>query len=166
MAQQPPFPDKVFFNHLGQGHLWQCHVANFFSIRGLEVVASPIVIRPSYGGRNSGHDDIDLIVAGRAIEVKSRQVRFTGPGDVPSSRMPFFVDTVEKYGRKREKPWAYVIVSQITGAMLAVRAKPERWGKKEDRDRTRDQVCLWYTAPRSELWPIEDLVDYLLSRKT
>lgn len=155
-----PFPDKEFFAQLSQGHLWQCYVANFFVLQGLDVQSSPIVIRPSYQQR-AGFDDHDLIVAGHSIEVKSRSVPFTSGHDVPGKVMPFFVDTVEKFHRKAERPLAYVIVSKATGAMLAVRSDPSHWSKVKDRDRTRNQVCEWYAAPRSRLRGIGSLVAHL-----
>ena len=160
--QQPHFPDEVFERELTIGHRWQRHVANFLVLQGLEVACSPLRIRPDYDARKL-YSDGDLIVGGSTlVEVKSRRVPFTSAADIPAKHLPFFVDEVPNYLKKRQRPEAYVIVSTITGAMVSIAgADPTRWQVVRKQDTIRGCACRWFAAPASCIRPVERLVQHL-----
>jgi hypothetical protein len=96
--------------------------------------------------------DQDLIVNGRVLEVKARDVYFTTPQDYPYSTV--LLDTVDGYNAKAEKPHGYVIVSALTGAMLYTPSNPEVWVQAMQPDPERNIRYLAYFAPKARVTPL------------
>jgi hypothetical protein len=75
------------------------------------------------------------------------------------------VDTVQGFEAKASSVVAYVIISRPTGAMLAIRPRPERFEVVERRDRVRDIEQRWYTCPSRELRGMDVLVQHLKGKR-
>jgi hypothetical protein len=133
-------------------------VADFLSRRGVECECPEV----DYGDNIDKwtRKDIDIRVkGGKIIEVKSRSSTcvFTNPGDFPFDDV--FVDTVAGWERKEQKPYAYVFVSQDTGAMLWVPGDTrDDWIKKHVYDSFLKYKTWTFCADRAFLRDIEELV--------
>jgi len=101
-------------------------------------------------GYTEGEKDLVLRKSRFCVEVKSRDLSWTTPGDYPYGTA--FVDTVAGFERKRKKPIAYVLVSNRTGAMACV---PEftctGWTQERRRDRERGILDNFYMVDRKLL---------------
>jgi hypothetical protein len=102
----------------------------------------------------------DLMVNGKRIEIKSRKEAFTSPESFPYKTA--IVDTVKKYDKRDDKPFAYVMVSRITGAMLWVDATiPENWSIIKKFDKTRKYYDNFYEIPREQMQTMDSLISVL-----
>ena len=112
--------DDLFFKELKEGHAWQELPATFFRLHGLSVEIPELKVRESIDQAEQWISTVDLIVAGRKLEIKSRNEIFTSPMSFPYDTV--FVDTVSGYDAKNPKPLAYIMISRPTGAMLCLKA--------------------------------------------
>lgn len=153
--------DQLFEKELLSGFAWQLLPTAYFRAHGLTVE------RPDVGVGGAAPslaftDSTDLVVNGRKIECKSRQIWFTSPDTIPANRCPLFIDPLDKYERKTP-PFAYVAISRPTGAMIATHGKRTNEWKVEDRfDSVREIQVTSLGVPRS-CWRT---MDTLLQRLT
>jgi hypothetical protein len=76
-----------------------------------------------------------------------------------------FVDTLDGWNKKKEKPLAVVLVSQKTSSMLVVPVSTSaNWGSESKYDRVRGIFETWLTVGREYLKPMEELVSWLKTR--
>jgi len=153
--------DALFFDQLKKGYAWQHLPAVFFRCSGLAVEIPNLTVRQDVSEASRWtKSDTDLIVDGHVIEIKSRGERFTCAADFPYDEP--FVDTVAGYDAKKPPPVAYVFVSQITGAMLAINSQTKTFFRivaKHDRVRNIDEN--FYVCQRSALRTMDQLVRYI-----
>jgi hypothetical protein len=96
----------------------------------------------------------DLLVAGRRLEVKGRELRFSSREDYPFPTA--FVGRQSRWDRRSDDVLAVVLVSTLTGArVVAYVADRERWVVEECFDRITHRDELSYACPRDWLgtWP-------------
>ena len=98
-------------------------------------------------------NEVDLTYRGMRLSVKSRNLLFSTPDDIPNNRNPLFIDTERKWAHKHPVPWAVICISQQTKAIiwLPVAATQAHWGTRQAYDRTRGYADQFMTADRS-LW--------------
>lgn len=155
--------DELFKKELEKGHFWQTCVATFLKEEGLEVEAPGLEIRDQIQDAFKFINTKDLIAAGEIIEVKSRNLSFTSGHDYPYKTI--FIDTVSGWEAKKPKPFAYVMVSQITGCMIWTPGNSKKgWTVTRNRDRVRRIEVINYESPSKEWLNINLLVNLLKSR--
>jgi len=164
--------DNIFFEEIKKGHKWQLWVGAKLRERGFEVRVPDLVIRPDRDLINEYTDrgDIFVIVGEKelSIEVKSRSIKFYDKDSYPYPTA--FVDRVKTWERKQGNvPACIILVSQITGGMVAVSTSEEsrkKWFVSEERDTKRDYVRDYYMVEKEELREFEDLVNWLGGTKS
>ena len=105
----------------------------------------------------------DVLVDDLVLEVKSRNLKFEDIESFPYEKI--LIDTVDGFDKKAVKPFAYVMVSQITGKMFAIAgASKEHWTVGEIHDPHRNVDYQAYFATKRHCRPFIDLVDILLER--
>lgn len=126
----------LFLSELAKGRKWEEYVASELKKLGYGVIL------PEVGEYEMPHDPKyanahDMSVGGRIVEVKSRNLSFTDADSFPFGTI--FVKTKASYDAMTDKPAMCVVVSQITGAMLAldVQATEKLWKPVRFFDRVR-----------------------------
>ena len=101
-------------------------------------------------------DDLDLV-----LEVKSRSLRFTGV----VKQFPdwdIIVDTVSGYDKKEVKPYAYIMISQVTQEVLVVpTSSSPTWIKEKRFDPFRKHWDTFYKCQKDEFWTWDEFVTNL-----
>lgn len=143
------------------GWLFEDHVAELLRTGGLDVVQPPKTWRADVSQRHDYVNELDLLVNGLRMSVKSRRVRFTCPEDIPSNRNPLFVDTVRKWALKEPEPAAVICVSQETRAAIwTPTAHKARWGTKRAFDQVRRYPDDFMTCDKSLWYPLDELIQH------
>ncbi len=163
MSSLPWFEDDELFEaYLREGYKWASMVAGRLRAAGLEYVElTPYKMRETFADRAEFRGEQDLRIRGMPIEVKSRNLRFSGaPGSYPFSTA--FVGSIRKWERFEQRPVAVVLVSQFTGSMLStIVGECVEWEEAETYDRIQKRLVLSHAVPRSCLVTFADLVEYL-----
>jgi hypothetical protein len=110
-------------------------------------------------------EQTDLIIDERwLIEVKSSTYPFSERDDWPFGCV--YVCTEKRWQHRKQKPFAFVILSQPTGAMLALTTRnSDSWWTVDSKDSRRNGwVTTTLCAPKSDLYFLEDLVSVLVER--
>ena len=127
---------------------------------GLDVVEPERSFREEFKDRFKYRDEVDLIVNGLRVEVKSRKPRWTTLDDFPLDGI--FVDTTQKWDGHEETPVATINVCKSTGAIIVVRGNTRpKWTTTVRRDRTSGHESEFYVAPRETWTTYESLVEIL-----
>lgn len=155
--------EALFVSQLRTGHAFAEYVAAQIRRHGLVVRVTPMEIRKDIADRHRFADEHDLTV-GRdrevRVDVKSRNLRFSGVADYPYPTA--LVDTLSGWTAKLAKPSAIVLVSQVTGAMLVVpRSTEPRWIIHRRTDRVRRIDDEFFEVPTSLLRPFDEFVHWL-----
>lgn len=161
MNPEVPFSDEVFLRELEKGWKWERFVAGYFASRGIRVEGLKHKARSRYELGFDFRGSVDMYLGGLPVEVKSRNVEFRCPDDLPWEEL--FVMTEHDYDEKDPKPAVVVCVSQVTKAMVWIGCDDRsEWKLKDGFDRIRQIEERWWCAPR-RLWrPIQELVHILL----
>jgi hypothetical protein len=158
---------KDFHGELQDGHSWAQKVANYLNAQGLDCTCTPI----SYAKTQAEIEvftktdkDITFNKMTGNLEVKSLRTEFTSPKDWPWQTA--IVDTASGWKQKEEKPVAVILVSKITGAMIAVPVSTEHEWKVERRfDSLRKFEDNFLMVSRRHLRTIDELVVWLIERQ-
>lgn len=138
-----------FKKRLVEGHKTENFVAAQLRAAGIEVEQPeyPEGMPRSYYTKQQ----IDLIANGRIIEVKGRNLSFTGLEDYPFDTI--FVGAQKAFDGKEHKPAYYLSVSNIDGGIIAlpVERTYDQWRVEETVDRSRGHRFNIYNSDRS-LW--------------
>lgn len=117
---------ELFLSELAKGRKWELYVANYLKSIGFDAILPP------EGSYDMPHDpkyanSHDISVNGKIVEVKSRNLDFMGVESFPFATI--YVKTKASYDAMTDKPTMCVVVSQITGAMMALDVKKtyETW---------------------------------------
>lgn len=157
--------DALFQQELETGRSWQYFVGLQFLRAGLTVEVPPLVYRNDISEAPAFANETDVYVgcAPRVkVEVKSRDVEFTCPEDIPRHLLPFFVNTVGSWDSSPDKPKAVVLVSQHTQECVAISAKTfDWWTKVRQYDNVRGIWQWYYAAPPECIYPFGSLIDAL-----
>ena len=155
--------DDLFREQLRAGHEYATFVADHLRAAGLTIAVTPMEWRATVEARHEFADEFDLVVGHtrrKIVDVKSRKIDFTGPGDYPYPTA--FVDTVSGWEAKVHRPAAIVLVSQQTNAMAVIPVSTkEQWTRKRRHDNVRNIDDEFFFVRRDLLRPIDDLVDWL-----
>jgi len=153
--------EQHFQRRIGTGREREAYVAYRLIAAGLEVSVPSLRVRPSFDVRHAYRDTRDMMVEGHEVEVKSTRFAFTDPQNFRFN--PCFVDTEEKILAKGP-PFAFLIVSQETGAIMAVPGKThEKWVVMEGRDHERGIGVRWLGCPLHLVRTFDEFVQFLNS---
>lgn len=134
------------------GWSYETLVCDLLRAEHLLVEAPPKVWRADIADRAQFTNEVDLKCQGRRISVKSRNVVFTSPDDIPDNRNPLFVDTQRKWLAVDPAPYAVVCVSQATRACIWLpESTSPQWTTTARYDATRGYADVFLQADRS-LW--------------
>lgn len=146
--------DPLFRELCESGYRWQYLPAVWFLAQGQHVEMPQLELRADISDAPRFADSVDIIVNGHTIEIKIRDIVFTSAADYPYPTA--IVDTVKGLS---EEHAAVVLVSQETGAMLAVNPrKRDGWTREWRTDRVRGFEEEFWFAPRSALRPMSALL--------
>lgn len=155
------YPRKDFLNRLKDGHAFQAMVAHYLIGQGFRVHMEPLTVAVDTREAIEAMTvhDVDIMVEGRIpLEVKTVKYEFTRPSEYPYS--PVYMETYSSYAQRKLRPWAYVLVSAPTGAMIAA---PATGGLKvvRGRDNGRNLSMAYIAVDRSQLITMQELVRLL-----
>jgi hypothetical protein len=155
--------DQLFFAQATIGHQFAERVAERLRRSGCEATANPLQFRDKVSERWRFRTEQDVLVAAprkAVVEVKSRDLSFTGPEDYPYATA--IVDTVGGWEVKEPPPNAVVLVSQRTGGMAVVRTSTSStWTTVRRRDHIRQIDDLFYEVERKSLTTFDEFVAWL-----
>jgi len=151
------------------GHSYNKRVAEYLQSREIKCHAPELQIaQNSAERRHLTLTEKDIVLEGlpHILEVKSSSREFTDdPADFPFADT--IVDTVSSFEDKILKPCAYILVSKVTSAMLAIGVSSyERWSKRTFFDRQQQLTDDFYLVNKADLRHMDDLVEYLLQRQS
>ncbi len=158
---------KDFHRELEAGHSWAQKVTDYLNAQGVDCTCTPI----SYAKTQAEIEvftkkdkDITFNSMDGNLEVKSLRTEFTSPSDWPWATA--IVDTASGWRQKEEKPMAVILVSKITGAMIAVPVSTEGEWKIEKRfDSLRKFEDNFLMVAKTHLRTIDELVVWLKDKQ-
>jgi len=153
-----------FQARLEEGKRYESYVCEYLKDHGIDAVCPEDTSQTIQEFTRTNQDV--LLGDGKVLEVKSRRSTcvFTGPEDFPYDTV--FVDTTRGWERKDVKPFAYVIVSQDTGAMVWIDGSTrDQWGEEKIYDKYLGYPSRTLTADKGLLKPIDELVEILTPPK-
>jgi len=148
-----------------EGHAYNIYVADLLKHFGVPDVQVPEIWDAENAEQRMDKtiNEKDVLVDDLVLEVKSRNLKFEDIESFPYEKI--LIDTVDGFDKKAVKPFAYVMVSQITGKMFAIAgASKEHWTIGEIHDPHRNVDYQAYFATKRHCRPFIDLVDILLER--
>lgn len=153
--------EEHFRLRINTGREREAYVAYRLIARGLAVSVPALRIRPSFELRREFRDDRDMVVSGMEVEIKSTRFGFTNPQDFKFD--PCFVDTEEKIVAKGP-PFAFLIVSQVTGAIMAIPGKTrDRWVVIDGRDHDRGIDVRWLGCPLDLVRTFDEFTEHMIT---
>ncbi len=167
MSEPGPAPPKIpwgrdsvlFRQFLTTGFKYQRYIADLLLAHDIPVQMPRQRFRKSIAAAVDFKNEADAVANGKVLEIKSRTLEFYRTLDLPSSVL---IDTVESWESKTDKPYAYVVVSQVTGAAVWTQGTDRsKWSVVRTRDRKRDIDIVCYAARRFEFQPIKTLIQEL-----
>lgn len=156
--------DALFKKLLVRGYCFQAIPYLFLKAHGFDVEMPELEVRADIADAARFFDTYDLKVGESTIEVKTRSFRFTSPFDWPADKIPAFVDTKKKWEGRVVKPFAYIFVSEHTGAMVTtcgLASARAGWSEVTRLDNVRGFEETFLTTPRETLRTPEKLVGAL-----
>jgi hypothetical protein len=148
-----------------EGHGFNLYVADLLQTFGVpNVVVPEFSMAATYDERiNKTLNEKDIVIDDLVLEIKSSSRSFRNADDFPHN--PLIVDTVHGYDSKVIKPWAYVIISQITrGIFVIPTATKQYWTITTFYDAQRDIEDRFYMTSKRHCRPFLEMVDLLLER--
>lgn len=147
--------DALFEAELRKGYKWQLHVASQLEALGYSAISGAYVMRANIADARLFADTADITIGDHVVEVKSRNLSFTGPDDYPYDTV--FIETVSSYDSRARKPALYACVSQLTGATIGLDAAKTRdsWTICKKWDSVRKIHVTNYVAPASLWQPLD-----------
>ena len=148
-----------------EGHGFNLYVADLLQTFGVpNVVVPEFSMAATYDERiNKTLNEKDIVIDDLVLEIKSSNRSFRNADDFPHN--PLIVDTVHGYDSKVIKPWAYVIISQITrGIFVIPTATKQYWTITTFYDAQRDIEDRFYMTSKRHCRPFLEMVDLLLER--
>ncbi len=157
--------EEIFISELRKGHSYQLVVAKHLRDRGFNVECGELKIRGDVSKINQFTDDgdikINLTKRRIIVEVKSRNVLFNDCNDFPYDTI--FVDRVNTWKRKKkDKPHAIIIISQINNNMFVIPVSGEsKWIVETRYDTVRNYTREYYLVKKEDLKSIDEFVVWL-----
>jgi hypothetical protein len=150
---------------MAEGHGYNLYVADLLQHFGVPKVDVPaFTIATTHDEiKDMTKNEKDIIVDDLVLEVKSSSRAFTDVDDFPHN--PLIVDTVYGFDTKIIKPFAYVIISQITQNIFVIPVSTKYdWTIHEYYDAQREITEQFYMVKKRHCRPFIELVDVLLER--
>ena len=156
--------ESIFRGRLEKGERQTKLVAERLRRDGLEVEEPEKSFRREYKDRHNYRDEVDLVVNGCRVEVKSRpKLEWTTLDDFPYPDI--IVDTVRKWDGHKTLPVATINVCPTTGAIIVVPGKTKgEWREGRRLDSGSGHEDDFYFAPRRTWTTYEKLVEFLRTR--
>jgi len=154
-----------YYKAMREGHGYNLYVADLLQHFGV-----PQVDVPDFSIATT-HDEIrdktlnekDVIVGDLVLEVKSSSRSFTNADDFPFK--PVIIDTVSGFDSKIIKPFAYVMISQITQGIFVIPTSTKYdWTIEKYYDGYRKIEERFYLVKKRHCRPFIEMVDVLLER--
>lgn len=148
-----------------EGHGYNLYVADLLQHFGMPKVDVPeFTIATTHDEiRDKTLNEKDVIVDDLVLEVKSSSRSFQNVDDFPYN--PVIVDTVNGFDSKIIKPFAYVMISQITQGIFVIPVSTKYdWTIQIFYDAQRDIEESFYMVRKRHCRPFIELVDVLLER--
>jgi hypothetical protein len=160
--------DELFFAELAKGNKWAQFVSDFMSSNEIPAYTPKGRIRENISEIEEfsvNEKDIMFENMDGHLEVKSRNLSFGRTmEDYPYETA--FVDTLDGWNRKAEKPLAVILVSQKTSEMLVIPVSTkDSWGTESKYDTVRGIHETWITVHKTHLRPVEELISWLKTRQ-
>lgn len=156
--------DAIFLTEVQKGHKWQLWAGFQFLKESFIVQVPPLKLRPTREEIDRYTDEGDLYVWRTfndrlRLECKSRNISFTNSGDYPFDTA--FVERVNTWKRKR-KPAAILLISQITGAIVAIPTWTEpSWFVESANDSVRGYQRYYYMLKTEQLVNWTDFIQQI-----
>lgn len=156
-----PWNDGKILDRFQTGHKYAQKVTERFWHYGIPAETTPPAVAGSQAEAANFHDEFDVTAAGRRIEVKSRDLAFTGPRDFPYPTA--FVYRVNGWRNKTHRPTAIVLASQKReGGFAVIRVSDEPlWTIRKVRDREMNVLYEAFEIESKRLVQFEELVLFL-----
>jgi hypothetical protein len=156
--------DELFIKNLETGNLFADKVVSMLRNDGFEAYAPQTIFRNNIKEVHKYKDEKDVIVKIKdnelILEVKSRNLYFTNKNNYPYDTA--FIDTVSGWQAKSIKPFAVIVISQITNNIVIVRPSLcKLWNIENKKDRIRKINESFYTINKNLLEDYSYLVDGL-----
>ena len=148
-----------------EGHGFNLYVADLLQTFGVpNVVVPEFSMAATYDERiNKTLIEKDIVIDDLVLEIKSSSRSFRNADDFPHN--PLIVDTVHGYDSKVVKPWAYVIISQITRGIFVIPTSTKQyWTITTFYDAQRDIEDRFYMISKRHCRPFLEMVDLLLEK--
>jgi len=148
-----------------EGHGYNLYVADLLQHFGVPQVDVPdFTIATTHDEiRDKTLNEKDVIVGDLVLEVKSSSRSFTNADDFPFN--PVIIDTVSGFDSKIIKPFAYVMISQITQGIFVIPTSTKYdWTIEKYYDGYRKIEERFYLVKKRHCRPFIEMVDVLLER--
>jgi hypothetical protein len=148
-----------------EGHGYNLYVADLLQHFGVPQVDVPdFTIATTHDEiRDKTLNEKDVIVGDLVLEVKSSSRSFTNVDDFPFN--PVIIDTVSGFDSKIIKPFAYVMISQITQGIFVIPTSTKYdWTIEKYYDGYRKIEERFYLVKKRHCRPFIEMVDVLLER--
>jgi len=158
----PPYSDEDFFDQLEKGHQIELQIARRIRDMGFDCPDPVLEKRGSVAEiHRFTENQTDLKVNGTVnIEIKSRNLKFTGPHDFPFDDI--IVDGKHTFDTKKNRPDLYLMYSIPTGTILVIDPRfKDQWTVKQSFNNRRQSGRVSYFAPKEVLKPEAYLEGYL-----
>jgi len=150
---------------MAEGHGYNLYVADLLQHFGVPKVDVPeFTIATTHDEiKDKTLNEKDIVVDDLILEVKSSSRSFQNVDDFPFN--PVIVDTVHGFDSKIIKPFAYVMISQITQAIFVIPVSTKYdWTVQTFYDAQRDIEEQFYLVRKRHCRPFIEMVDILLER--
>jgi 4-hydroxy-3-methylbut-2-enyl diphosphate reductase IspH len=151
---------ELFLKELAIGSQWAEYVAAELNAQGIPCEATEMRVaktQEEIQEFTENDQDVVLLNGSGHFEVKSRRLSFTNYLNYPYDTV--FLDTTSGWSQKKTKPIAYLIVSQETGAIIAIPTDTHsEWETTTAFDRIRQFSDTWYTAHRHQMLSFKEFV--------
>jgi len=165
MQTQVPWSqnDELFKKELSKGIYYAGKVVEYLAKKGINCeYDNNLDFRKSIKESYKYKDQVDASYKGRILEIKSRREKFITPLDFPYDTI--MIETVRGYDQKSIKPYAYINISQITGAIICLPGyKNDDWIVSRHFDRTRKIHDTWYETEKTKWYTIDELIQVMLA---
>ena len=156
MTATPLLPGMV--DRIREGAYWEGYAAAACAFCGFSVEMGPRRVRDEAEPITTFSEQVDLVVNGIPVEVKSRSISFTSPSDVPFEQL-----TICRYtGALPTVP--YLIISAPTRRIVASLPGIGERTVAPQRDAERGYSCPSVQVHRDSLVPFSGFVDWMRER--
>lgn len=159
--------DAKFSRFLREGWEWEDRVIERLRGEGFSVRVPARSIRNTFSDRIAYQNQTDCFIetanGDLKIEIKGRNLAYTGPADIPFPTL--IVEELESWNHADPKPTAILLISKKTSEIVAAMGEDcDMWQKEKRYDNLRACPRWFLLAKRETLLTYEELVGELRSR--